>query len=161
MLLFSSIFAPQKVFPKAPANVDSVYLNNHDLAVSETSKPDRDNGSNNWAVSGSKTKSGAPILCNDPHLGLNLPSLWYELQISAPGFNAYGVSFPGAPGVIIGYNDSCAFGFTNGGRDVRDYFEIKFKDDTRQQYSFNGQWVNTTFRIDTIKIKNKPDFILY
>ncbi len=154
-----TVFEKQKVFPVAPLNADSVYLNSHELAVSETSKPDRENGSNNWAVSGSKTKSGAPILCNDPHLGLNLPSIWYEVQISTPSFNAYGVSFPGAPGVIIGYNDSCAFGNTNGGRDVRDYFEIKFKDDSRQEYSFNGQWIKTTFRIDTIKIKNKPDFI--
>ncbi|MBK8610841.1 MAG: penicillin acylase family protein [Chitinophagaceae bacterium] len=145
--------------PQAPVYTDSVYLNNHELVVSETSKPDRDNGSNNWAVSGSKTKSGAPILANDPHLGLNLPSLWYELQISVPGFNAYGVSFPGAPGVIIGYNDSCAFGFTNGGRDVRDYFEVRFKDDSRQEYFFNGQWLQSRFRVDTIKIKGKPDFI--
>jgi penicillin amidase len=154
-----TIYDTQRVFPKAPLYFDSVYLNGRGLAVSETSKPDRDNGSNNWAVSGSKTKSGAPILCNDPHLGLNLPSLWYEIQISTPAFNVYGVSFPGSPGVIIGFNDSCAFGFTNGGRDVRDYFEIKFKDDTRQEYSFNGQWMQTKFRIDTIKIKNKPDFI--
>ena len=154
-----TVFEKQKVFPVAPATADSVYLNNHDLAVSEYSKPDRDNGSNNWAVSGSKTKSGAPILCNDPHLSLNLPSLWYELQISTPAFNAYGVSFPGAPGVIIGYNDSCAFGFTNGGRDVRDYFEIKFKNDTRKEYLFNGAYQTTKFRIDTIKIKGKSDFI--
>jgi penicillin G amidase len=149
----------QRIFPKAPLDTDSVYLNNHDLVVQESSKPDRNNGSNNWAVSGSKTKSGAPILCNDPHLTLNLPSLWFELQISTPAFNAYGVSFPGAPGVIIGFNDNCAFGFTNAGRDVRDYFEIKFKDDTRQEYSFNGQWMKTRFRIDTIKIKGKTDFI--
>ena len=154
-----TVFEKQKVFPLAPANTDSVYLNNHNLAVTEYSKPDRDNGSNNWAVSGSKTKSGAPILCNDPHLSLNLPSLWYEVQISTPTFNAYGVSFPGAPGVIIGYNDSCAFGFTNGGRDVRDYYEIKFKDDSRKEYLFNGDYHVTKFRIDTIKIKNKTDFI--
>ncbi len=152
-------FPAQKIFPKAPANVDSVYLNTKDIAINETEKPDRDNGSNNWAVSGSKTKSGAPILCNDPHLGLNLPSLWYEVQISTPSFNAYGVSFPGAPGVIIGYNDSCAFGFTNGGRDVRDYYEVQFKDDTRKEYLFNGKYHTTKFRIDTIKIKGKPNFI--
>ncbi|WP_462253616.1 penicillin acylase family protein [Ferruginibacter sp.] len=152
-------FPVQKIFPKAPANVDSAYLNTKDIAVSESEKPDRDNGSNNWAVSGSKTKNGAPILCNDPHLGLNLPSLWYEVQISTPSFNAYGVSFPGAPGVVIGYNDSCAFGFTNGGRDVRDYYEIQFKDDTRKEYLFNGTYHTTKFRIDTIKIKGKPNFI--
>jgi penicillin amidase len=152
-------FPAQKIFPKAPANIDSVYLNTKAIAVSESEKPDRDNGSNNWAVSGSKTKSGAPILCNDPHLGLNLPSLWYEVQISTPSFNAYGVSFPGAPGVVIGYNDSCAFGFTNGGRDVRDYYEVQFKDDTRKEYLFNGTYHTTKFRIDTIKIKGQPNFI--
>ena len=154
-----TVFEKQKIFPKAPANADSVYLNNKDIAVQEAFKPDPENGSNNWAVSGKKTKSGAPILCNDPHLGLNLPSLWYEMQISTPLFNAYGVSFPGSPGVIIGYNDSCAFGFTNGGRDVRDYYEIKFKDDSRKEYLFNGVYHPTKFRIDTIKIKNKQDFI--
>ncbi len=154
-----TMYDTQRVFPKTPVNIDSFYLNKRDIAVSEMSKPDRSNGSNNWAVSGSKTKSGAPILCNDPHLGLNLPSLWYEVQISTPSFNAYGVSFPGAPGVIIGYNDSCAFGFTNGGRDVRDYFEITFKDDSRAAYSFNGQWMPTKFRIDTIKIKGKSNYI--
>lgn len=152
-------FPTQKVFPVKPALADSLYINGKELAVTESSKPDRDNGSNNWAVSGAKTQSGAPILCNDPHLGLNLPSLWYEIQLSTPSFNAYGVSFPGAPGVIIGFNDSCAFGFTNGGRDVRDYYEIKFKDDSRQEYSFNGEWMKSRFRIDTIRIKDKADFI--
>lgn len=151
-------FLTQKVFPVAPASADSLYFKKPATA-GETQKPDMANGSNNWAVSGKKTKSGAPILCNDPHLGLNLPSLWYELQISTPQFNAYGVSFPGAPGVIIGFNDSCAFGFTNGGRDVRDYYEIQFKDDSRAEYLFNGSYHPTSFRIDTIKIKDKPDFI--
>ena len=152
-------FAAQKMQPKAPSTADSLYFKVNQVPVTEAQKPDRENGSNNWAVSGKKTKSGAPILCNDPHLGLNLPSLWYELQISTPGFNAYGASFPGAPGVIIGFNDSCAFGFTNGGRDVRDYYEVKFKDDSRKQYFFNGDWRETKFRIDTIKIKDKKDFI--
>lgn len=151
-------FLKQTVFPVAPAKADSAYFKQTAQAA-ETQKPDMANGSNNWAVSGSKTKSGAPILCNDPHLGLNLPSLWYELQISTPSFNAYGVSFPGAPGVIIGYNDSCAFGFTNGGRDVRDYFEIIFKDDSRKEYLFNGTYHATSFRVDTFKIKGQPDFI--
>jgi penicillin amidase len=92
-------------------------------------------------------------------LGLNLPSLWYEMQISTPNFNAYGVSFPGAPAIIIGFNDNCAFGFTNGGRDVRDYYEIKFKDDARKEYWFNNEWKKTDFRIERIKIKGKPDYL--
>jgi penicillin G amidase len=147
--------APPSIKPVAPASADSLYFGTTTDSVSPTgTKPNKSNGSNNWAVSGKKTKSGYPILCNDPHLKLNLPSLWYEMQISTPAFNAYGVSFPGAPGVIIGFNDSCAFGFTNGGRDVRDYFEIKFKDDTRSEYWFNGEWKKTTFRVETIRIKD-------
>ena len=122
-------------------------------------KPDKDNGSNNWAVSGAKTRSGWPILCSDPHLGLNLPSLWYEMQIHTPDMNVYGVSFPGAPSVIIGFNDSCAFGFTNAMRDVKDYFEIRFKDETHKEYLYNGQWLPTTFRIEDIKIKGEPDYM--
>ncbi len=150
-------FLPQSIFPVAPVSEDSAYMNKI-VAAQETEKPDRGNGSNNWAVSGTKTKSGSPILCNDPHLGLNLPSLWYEMQISTPAFNAYGVTFPGAPSVVIGFNDNCAFGVTNGGRDVRDYYEIQFKDDSRAEYLFNGTYHATKFRIDTIKIKGQPDF---
>ncbi len=141
-----------------PATADSLYFKNV-VGVEEAQKPDRENGSNNWAVSGAKTASGAPILCNDPHLGLNLPSLWYEMQISTPAFKAYGASFPGSPNVIIGFNDSVAFGFTNGGRDVRDYYEIQFKDDTRREYWFDGQWKKTEFRFEEIKIAGKTSFL--
>jgi penicillin G amidase len=144
---------------KTPTGYDSVYLQNNDTTGIRSAKPDKDNGSNNWAVSGIKTKSGSPILCNDPHLGLNLPSLWYEMQISCPSFNVYGASFPGAPGVIIGFNDSCAFGFTNAMRDVRDYYEISFKDDSRKEYWYNGQWVPTDFRFEHILQKDAPEFI--
>jgi penicillin amidase len=142
-----------------PANADSLYFNKKEFLNVSENEPDKENGSNNWAVSGSKTKSGYPILCNDPHLGLRLPSLWYEVQVSTPAFNAYGVSFPGSPGVIIGFNDSCAFGFTNGGRDVRDYYEINFKDDSRKEYWYNNTWKRTDFRIERIKIKGKPDYL--
>ena len=153
-----TVFAEPKIKPVIPASADSLYFPKDTVTVTEANKPDRDNGSNNWAVAAGKTKNGAPILCNDPHLGLNLPSLWYEMQLSVPGFNAYGASFPGAPSIIIGYNDSCAFGFTNGGRDVRDYYEIRFKDDSRNEYWFDSAWVKTTFRIEQIKIAGKPDF---
>jgi penicillin amidase len=154
--------AVAKAVSTAPLFADSIYFDfmKSTVAMSqEFNKPNPSNGSNNWVLSGKRTKSGAPILCNDPHLGLNLPSLWYEMQISVPQFNAYGVSFPGAPSIIIGFNDSCAFGFTNGGRDVRDYYEIKFKDESKQEYWFDSSWKKTTLRIETIKIKGKPDLI--
>lgn len=151
-------FKQAAIHTQKPANTDSVYNNlKIPSGTSHIEQPDKDNGSNNWAVAGIKTKSGSPILCNDPHLGLSLPSLWYEMQINTPAFNSYGVSLPGSPSIIIGFNDSCAWGVTNASRDVKDYFEIKFKDSTMQEYFFNGKWVKATFRNEVIKINGQPD----
>ncbi|MBS1565903.1 MAG: penicillin acylase family protein, partial [Bacteroidetes bacterium] len=145
-----------------PASADSLYFTySHDSTIlpAEPTRPDPANGSNNWAVSGKTTKSRYPILCNDPHLSLNLPSIWFEMQIETPSFNVYGVSFPCAPGIIIGFNDHCAFGVTNAGRDVRDYYSVEFKDSTRSAYLYNGEWKPTEFRYETIKVKGQPDYI--
>jgi len=155
-----TVFAPPSIVPIKPADADSVYLEKKDtVQLVDLYQPDPNNGSNNWAVAGSKTKSGAPILCNDPHLELSLPSIWYEMQMTTSTMNAYGVSFPGIPGIVIGFNDSVAFGFTNSQRDVRDYYEIKFKDGSRQQYWFDSAWKDATMRPELIKIKGKPDYI--
>ncbi len=152
-------FPPPAIQVKVPDSADSLYYDNKDSTTIDEQKPDPNNGSNNWAVNGTKTKSGYPILCNDPHLGLNLPSIWYEMQISTPTYNVYGATFPGSPSVIIGFNDSCAFGFTNAQRDVRDYYQIKFKDQSRSQYWFDSSWIPSTFRVEDIKIKDEPDFL--
>lgn len=114
-------------------------------------------GSNNWAVNGSKTKSGFPILANDPHLDLSLPSIWYQIQLHAPGLNAYGVSLPGAPGVIIGFNQKTAWGVTNVAADVLDFYQIKFQDNSHQKYWYENQWKSTSTRIETIKIRGAKD----
>lgn len=149
------------IVPQAPASKDSLYLgkgtNNSTSLLPIV--PDKDNGSNNWVVGGTKTKSGRPILSNDPHLGLNLPSLWYEMQIHTPTHNTYGASFPGSPAVIIGFNDSIAWGVTNAGRDVLDYYDIKFKDSTLSSYYYNGEWVEAGHRQEVIRIKGKPDLV--
>ena len=154
-----TVFQKPGIDLEIPASADSLYFDTKDSTTIDEQKPDPNNGSNNWAVNGTKTKSGYPILCNDPHLGLNLPSLWYEMQITTPTYNAYGVTFPGAPFIIIGFNDSCAFGVTSAERDVRDYYEVKFKDDSRKEYWFDSQWVKTNFRIEKIKLKGEPDYL--
>jgi penicillin G amidase len=110
-------------------------------------------GSNNWALSASKTNDKSTILCNDPHLGLSLPSIWIEEHISTPTFNAYGVSFPGFPGIMIGYNDNIAWGETNVGQDIEDVFEIKWVDNQRNVYWLDGQKVKAEKVIKPIKIK--------
>jgi penicillin amidase len=142
------------VVPVKPASADSVYFSiQNTTKAALVDKPNPNNGSNNWVVGGGKTKTGSPILCNDPHLELSLPSIWYEIQLSSPSSNSYGVSLPGSPFVIIGYNDSIAWGVTNAQRDVKDYYEIKFKDDSKKEYWYNNAWVPTTQRIEEIKVK--------
>ncbi|MCF7826008.1 MAG: penicillin acylase family protein [Candidatus Marinimicrobia bacterium] len=117
-------------------------------------EPDPDNGSNNWAVSGSKTTSGYPMLANDPHLGLKLPSIWYEIQLNTPDMNVYGVSLPGAPAVIIGFNQDIAWGMTNAASDAMDWFEIEFKDDSYTEYLYRDEWVKADLRIEEIFIRD-------
>ena len=151
-------FQPPSKLLRTPVTKDSLYLDNTWTVTDREKAPEKDNGSNNWAVSGRKTISGKPILCNDPHLSLNLPSIWYQMQIHTPTYNVYGVSFPGAPLVIIGFNDSCAWGITNSERDVRDYYTIRFKDDGRREYWFNGGWKEAVQRVDTIKVRGAAPY---
>jgi penicillin amidase len=116
-------------------------------------------GSNNWAVAGARTRRGRPILANDPHLRLTLPSIWYEIQLSAPGTNAAGVSLPGTPLVIIGHNDRVAWGFTNAGDDVLDWYAVKFKDESHAEYFYCGEWRKTSVRSEVIRVRGEKSVI--
>ncbi|MCK8481457.1 penicillin acylase family protein [Psychroserpens algicola] len=122
-------------------------------------KPNPDNGSNNWAVSGAKSTTGNPILANDPHLGLNLPSIWFVMQLSTPEHTAMGATLPGALGVISGFNNHIAWGETNATRDVLDWYKIEFKDASRTQYKHGNQWKNTSVRVEEIKVKGAATVI--
>lgn len=152
---WSFIDEPQTPMPESKFVLDS---------IAETiDKPDPNYGSNNWAVSGSKSYSGHPILANDPHLGLNLPSIWFVMQLSTPNHNAFGATLPGALGVISGFNQHIAWGETNATRDVIDWYKIEFNAD-RTKYKFDEQWKDVSVRVEDIKIKGKPtykDSVLY
>ncbi|CAG5071771.1 Acyl-homoserine lactone acylase QuiP [Dyadobacter sp. CECT 9623] len=116
-------------------------------------------GSNNWAVSAKKSITGYPILANDPHLELTLPSIWYQVQLHSPEMNVYGVSLPGIPSVIIGFNQNVAWGVTNVDADVFDLYKIKFKDASRSQYWHDNQWKPTRSRKETIYVKGEKPVI--
>ena len=152
---WSFIDVPQTEQPKNTVVLDS---------IAETiEKPHPDNGSNNWAVAGSKSATGYPILANDPHLGLNLPSIWFAMQLSSPQHNAFGATIPGALGVISGFNKHIAWGETNATRDVIDWYKVEFNAD-RSQYKYNGNWKDVQQRIEEIHIKGKAaykDTVLY
>ncbi|MCD6024922.1 MAG: penicillin acylase family protein [Fibrobacteria bacterium] len=110
-------------------------------------------GSNNFVISGKRTRTGYPILANDPHLDLTLPSLWYEIQMKAGPVNAYGVSLPGLPGLVIGFTQSTAWGLTNGMDDVFDWYELRFRNDSLNEYLWKGKWRMAYRVLDTIPVR--------
>ncbi|MEO9869220.1 penicillin acylase family protein [Ekhidna sp.] len=116
-------------------------------------KPDPDNGSNSFVVNGEKTANGRVILTNEPDLSLNLPSIWYIMQLNSPTINTMGATLPGGPSVIVGFNDSIAWGNTNAKRDLVDWYYIQFKDNQRNEYLYNDNWVPTRKVIEEIKVK--------
>lgn len=138
---------------------DSITYPDDQLVINPLPQPEDGTGSNNWAVSGSKTKTGNPILANDPHLSLNLPSLWYSMQLTTPNHSVKGATLPGALGVISGFNENIAWGVTNATRDTRDWYKITFQDQTRKAYRYGENWEQTTFRIEEIKVKGEPAYM--
>lgn len=116
-------------------------------------------GSNNWAVSGSRTQSGRALLANDPHLNLTLPSIWFQVQIRTPQQSTYGVSLPGAPGIVIGFNEAVAWGMTNVGHDVSDWYRINWKNPERTKYDLDGEQREVKIRVEEIRVKGKPTLL--
>jgi penicillin G amidase len=114
-------------------------------------------GSNNWVVSGDHTATGKPILANDTHLELSIPPIWYEVHLTAPGWNVKGFTLPGAPLVVIGHNDRIAWGFTNNGADVQDLYIETFNPAAADEYRVNGKWMKAQVFDETIHVKGQPD----
>ena len=128
--------------------------------VSETiSKQNPLNGSNNFAIDGSKSKSGHAMLANEPDLKLTAPSIWYASHLTSPDINVMGVTVPGTPAILIGFNDSISWGMTNSPRDQVDWFSVTFKDASRKEYLYNNQWFKTEKILEKIAIKNAENFV--
>ncbi len=115
-------------------------FNSFDQKVPDVVRPDPTNGSNNWAIAGKHMANGRPALSNDLHLSYTLPALWFPIQLTGPGFNVYGASLPGAPGVIVGFNEDMGWAVTNGTNDVLDWYSLRFRDETRREYLFEDSW---------------------
>jgi penicillin amidase len=117
-------------------------------------------GSNNWVVSGAHTRSGKPLLANDPHLGLQAPALWYFAHLQAPGLDVAGATLPGTPVVVLGHNSRIAWGFTNTAPDVQDLFIERLQPGSSQRYQTPAGWAELTTRTETIRVKGAPDVTL-
>ena len=99
-------------------------------------------GSNNWAVGQKRSKNGNALLAGDPHLDLSLPSIWYEAHLVVPGrLDVYGVTVPGAPMIVLGFNRDIAWTFTNTEADVLDYYQETVDDSLHpRRYMLDGKW---------------------
>jgi penicillin amidase len=110
--------------------------------------------SNNWAVSGKRSSTGKPILCNDMHMSLNIPGIWYQMHQVIPGkLDVSGIAVPGQPFVTCGHNQRIAWGNTNAMGDNIDFYEEKIMDSDSLQYSYNGEWKKMEIRKEVILIK--------
>lgn len=116
-------------------------------------------GSNNWVIGGAKSTTGKPLLANDPHLGIQMPSIWYAIGLhctpktEACPYNVVGFTFPGVTGVVLGHNDRIAWGVTNLGPDVQDLFVEEINPQNPNQSKFNGKWEDIQVVDEPIKVK--------
>lgn len=120
-------------------------------------------GSNNWVVSGDRTDTGMPLLADDPHLGIQMPSIWYEVGLHCQPvseecpYNVRGFALPAAPGVIIGHNDQIAWGVTNVGWDTQDLYRITVNPDNPLQYEWDGEWRDMTVHEEVIRFGDSDE----
>jgi len=117
-------------------------------------------GSNNWIISGARTQSGFPILANDPHRKIALPSLRYIVHLKAPGWNVIGGGEPVIPGVSIGHNDLGAWGLTIFQSDAEDLYVYELNPENPNQYKYKSGWEDMTLIEERIAIKGQPDSLV-
>jgi len=114
-------------------------------------------GSNNWVVDGTMTATGRPILANDPHRPVQLPSLRKTVHLVAPGWDAIGSGEPALPGIALGHNQTVAFGFTIVGIDQQDLYVETVNPENPAEYKWRDGWKRFDAESQTIKVKGKPD----
>ena len=126
-------------------------------------------GSNNWVIGGSRTLSGKPLLANDPHLGIQMPSIWNEVDLYCSAqdaqmgkraggtFHVRGFTFAGTPGVVVGHNDRIAWGVTNLNPDVQDLYIERINPENPNQYEVNGRWVDMKIHREEIRVHHQDD----
>jgi len=114
-------------------------------------------GSNNWAISGSKSNTGYPILANDPHRTIVGPSLRYISHLVAPGWNVIGGGEPEIPGISIGHNEFGAWGLTVFRTDAEDLYVYELNPDNFNEYRYNDEWNEFTTIEESIPVKGMKD----
>jgi len=136
------------------AGIDSKIL----AAASAASGPvtfDPNDGSNNWVIDGTMSATGKPILANDPHRTIALPSLRYLVHLVGPGWNVIGAGEPALPGVAAGHNERVGFGFTIVGIDQQDLYVEEINPANPNEYRHRGKWRRMRVEREQIKVKGE------
>jgi penicillin amidase len=134
------------------AGIPADVLRDYSAAIGNTVRfPDQ--GSNNWVVDGTMTVSGKPLLANDPHRPILIPSLRKTVHLVAPGWNAIGAGEPALPGIALGHNENIAFGFTIVGMDQQDLYVEKLNPENPVEYRSQGVWKKMEVERQEIAVK--------
>lgn len=126
-------------------------------AVSFTGESGMGQGSNAWVVGGQRSTTGRPLLANDPHLAISMPSLWYEVHLEGGDYAVSGASLPGLPCIVIGHNARIAWGVTNAMTDVQDLFIERFDPNDPLRYEYQGEWLRAELVRETIEVKGQSE----
>lgn len=155
--VFDLDWHPQGVMQQPLASNDWKDLNSiarlSNEALAEAGLPQFE-GSNAWAVSGSRTASGKPLLAGDPHIRFSVPAVWYEAQLSVPGFDLYGHHQALNPVASLGHNKDFAWSITMFQNDDLDLIAEKVNPQNPNQVWYNGQWTDLQSRTETIAVKD-------
>ncbi|MEM8568819.1 MAG: penicillin acylase family protein [Bacteroidota bacterium] len=168
----------ERLFPQWPAGIEPVARTTEELSYEPLTRnvpdsieivktmmtrvhdmPDADNGSNNWAIAGWKSKSGNAILASDMHLGLNAPPLWFLMQLHSPSYNVMGFALTGNIGIVSGFNENISWAFTNVARDNKDWYKIKFTDESKSEYFYGNQTREIKSVNEYINIRDGETFV--
>jgi len=137
--------------------IDRSLLKGYEAATTPLPFEPNKGGSNNWAVDGTLSKSGKPLLAGDPHRALMLPSLRYLVHLNAPGWNVIGAGEPALPGVAIGHNDRVAWAFTIVNTDQADLYIEQTNPDDPLQYRDGDRWRPMTVVRESVRVKGKSE----
>ena len=136
--------------------IDSKILAAANAASGQVSFGNSSEGSNDWVVSGALTNTGKPILANDPHRNITLPSLRYLVHLVGPGWNVIGAGEPTLPGIAAGHNERVGFGFTIVGIDQQDLYVEETNPADPIQYRYKDKWEKMSVEHEMIAVKDKP-----
>lgn len=147
---------PQKALEILEAGIEIPSFSFDEASFSEELGYPTLQASNNWVLAGTRTESGKPLLANDPHLEITLPPIWYEIHLNCPTINVVGVALPGVPLVIIGHNQTIAWGMTSSTADVQDLYLERLNSSQDMHLDEDG-WHPVLKKEEKIKIRGKRE----